>query len=205
MKTALDYFNKTASEWSENWLNEKKKSGVAKTFFELFQKAKNKHPKILDAGCGSGYDSYILKNLGARVVGVDFSEKSIEIAKNNVAKCDFYVKNIEDGLAELGLFDGIFCTSALNFIDVTKLRVVFNNFTQIMKNGALLFISVMDGNGKNEQKSFSMVEGEEYDLKFFNISAEQLCSLASPELKLVDTFRFDDYMLGYKYYVFIKI
>ena len=58
MKTTLEYYNKTASTWSNEWLNEKEKSGVAKTFLDLFLQAENYHPKILDAGCGAGYDCH---------------------------------------------------------------------------------------------------------------------------------------------------
>ena len=36
--------------------------------------------KVLDAGCGTGYLSRKLYDRGARVIGIDFSEKMIEIA-----------------------------------------------------------------------------------------------------------------------------
>ena len=179
-------------------------NGLTQAHVRHFSKAKNKHPRILDVGCGAGYDSYILNRLGAKVVGVDFSENLIEVAKKSVKNCDFYIKNIENSLIDLGYFDGIFCTSVLNYVDITKLKLVFENFSKIMKNGSLLFISILDGNGKNEQKSFSIIDGEEYDLNFSNMSAEQLCSFAKPDLKLIDTFMFDDFSKGYRYYVFIK-
>ena len=36
---------------------------------------------VLDAGCGTGYLSQQLHAKGAKVIGVDFSEKMIQIAK----------------------------------------------------------------------------------------------------------------------------
>ena len=38
--------------------------------------------RILDAGCGTGVLSRMLDERGAEVVGVDISEKLIEVAKN---------------------------------------------------------------------------------------------------------------------------
>ncbi len=58
---------------------------------------------ILDAGCGTGYKSLILAeaNPGAKIVGVDISEKSIELAKERLRyhgfeTAEFYCLSIED-------------------------------------------------------------------------------------------------------------
>lgn len=75
---------------------------------------------ILDAGCGSGYKSLILAeaNPGAKIVGVDISEKSVELARQRLQyhgfdNTEFYVISIED-LPRLGLtFDYINCDEVL--------------------------------------------------------------------------------------------
>lgn len=75
---------------------------------------------ILDAGCGSGYKSLVLAeaNPGAKIVGVDISEKSIELARQRLQyhgfdNTEFYVASIED-LPKLGLsFDYINCDEVL--------------------------------------------------------------------------------------------
>ncbi|MBE9191930.1 class I SAM-dependent methyltransferase [Gloeocapsopsis crepidinum LEGE 06123] len=75
---------------------------------------------ILDAGCGSGYKSLILAqaNPGAKIVGVDISTNSIELAKQRLQhhgfdNAQFYVCGIEE-LATLGLqFDYINCDDVL--------------------------------------------------------------------------------------------
>jgi len=58
---------------------------------------------ILDAGCGTGYKSLILAeaNPGAKIVGIDISEKSIELAKERLhyhgfATAEFYCLPMED-------------------------------------------------------------------------------------------------------------
>ena len=204
MKGVKEYFDVTASDWSEFWLKEREGSKIAETFYELFAKAGNKNPRILDAGSGLGYDSFLLSELGADVVGVDFSKKSVEIAKLNAPDCKFIVKDLTDNINDLGKFEGIYCTALLDYIDIMKINRVIDNFAEILKSGGLLFVSVLEGNGKNEQKSYSFIDGEEYILDFFNYTAEQLCTFALPNLKLVDTFKFDDFDEGWRYYVFIK-
>ena len=58
---------------------------------------------ILDAGCGSGYTSLTLAeaNPGARIVGIDLSEQSVELAKKRLQyhgfdKAEFYAMSIEE-------------------------------------------------------------------------------------------------------------
>ncbi len=75
---------------------------------------------ILDAGCGSGYKCLMLAeaNPGAKIVGMDLSEKSVEMTRQRLAYHGFnqvecYVGLIED-LPNLGIqFDYINCDEVL--------------------------------------------------------------------------------------------
>jgi 2-polyprenyl-3-methyl-5-hydroxy-6-metoxy-1,4-benzoquinol methylase len=75
---------------------------------------------ILDAGCGSGYKSLILAmaNPGAKIVGIDLSESSVELARHRLnyhGYDDFecHVLKIEE-LSSLGMqFDYINCDEVL--------------------------------------------------------------------------------------------
>ncbi|NER02436.1 MAG: class I SAM-dependent methyltransferase, partial [Okeania sp. SIO3C4] len=75
---------------------------------------------ILDAGCGSGYKALILAeaNPGAKIVGIDISEKSVELARQRLQyhgfdNAEFHVLPIEE-LPSLGLeFDYINCDEVL--------------------------------------------------------------------------------------------
>ncbi|WP_413164402.1 class I SAM-dependent methyltransferase [Capilliphycus salinus ALCB114379] len=79
------------------------------------QKVINTESKvILDAGCGSGYKSLVLAeaNPGAKIVGIDLSEKSVDLAQKRLehygfTNCEFHAIPIEN-LPKLGLeFDYI--------------------------------------------------------------------------------------------------
>ena len=75
---------------------------------------------ILDAGCGSGYKSLALAiaNPGSQIIGIDLSEKSVELARNRleyhgIKNVDFRVLSLEN-LPDLGLlFDYINCDEVL--------------------------------------------------------------------------------------------
>lgn len=75
---------------------------------------------ILDAGCGSGYKALALAyaNPGAKIVGIDFSEESVRLARtrldyHGIENVQFEAMAIED-IAQLGLeFDYINCDEVL--------------------------------------------------------------------------------------------
>ena len=73
-----------------------------------------------------------------------------------------------------------------------------------LKKGGLILISSYDGTGKNYEKSYAKLDGEIYDKDFNNYNASELCAFAYPNLKLVDTWKFDDFAEGWRYYVFMK-
>jgi ubiquinone/menaquinone biosynthesis C-methylase UbiE len=75
---------------------------------------------ILDAGCGSGYKCLLLAeaNPGAKIVGIDISEASVEMARqrleyHKIENVEFHAMLLED-LPSLGLrFDYINCDEVL--------------------------------------------------------------------------------------------
>ncbi|NET88393.1 MAG: class I SAM-dependent methyltransferase [Kamptonema sp. SIO1D9] len=79
---------------------------------------------ILDAGCGTGWKSLALAeaNPGAKIVGIDLSEKSIELARERLqfhghSSAEFHVLSLED-LPTLGIeFDYINCDELLYLFD----------------------------------------------------------------------------------------
>lgn len=204
MKGVKDYYNKTAGEWSDKLLKEKKESEILKKFYECFSLAKTKSPRILDMGSGAGYDSQILCSYGARVMGIDVSEKLVEIAKNKVKNAKFVVGDITEDLKSLGIFDGVVCLATLTFVEIQNLRQTFFNISQVLKKGGLLLVSSHEGVGKDLKESYIQIDGEDYDKNFNNYSAEELCGCAFPEFKLIDTWKFADFEEGWRYYVFIK-
>ena len=75
--------------------------------------------KLLEVGCGQGIVSVQLANLGAQVVGLDISSKSIEVARRrkiNGFEATFRVANIETDDLGTELHDVVVCYDFLHHV-----------------------------------------------------------------------------------------
>lgn len=75
-------------------------------------------PSILEAGCGAGFSASYLDGRFSRYVGVDYSEKLIQVAKerNAVAGAEFIASNIKD-IDMPGQFDVVVMIGVLHHMD----------------------------------------------------------------------------------------
>jgi ubiquinone/menaquinone biosynthesis C-methylase UbiE len=91
---------------------------------------------VLDAGCGTGYLSKKLHDRGARVTGIDFSERMIEIARAYNPDIDFRV----DSCAELRtLADASFDLVIANYVlmDTPDLQGTLHAFHRVLKTDGM--------------------------------------------------------------------
>ena len=205
MKNAKEFFDNNKQQWSYDLLNEKKQYKIMENFYNCYAKVKKTKPKILDIGCGIGYDAKILSDLGAKVVGVDFSNNVLSTAKKFVANASFHMYDIiNTSLLELGKFDGAICLETLDYITPNNMKQCLDNIGSVLKSGALLLVSVLDGSDKNDERSYVTLNDEKYDKNFQCYTAEDICTYAYPNFKLVDTWQFNDFEEGWRYYIFMK-
>ena len=204
MKGTMEFYDKVATNWSQKWFEEKKSQGIAKRFYNMFSDAGNYHPEILDFGCGMGYDVKILSELGAYAIGIDFSEKTIDIAKKNVKNAKFFVGDVTERFDKLGRFEGIMCLDTLAYVNIMKMREVFKNFARGLFSGGLLLVSISGEIGKVPEKSFAEIDGEIYEKNYTGYTIEQLCEFAYPNFKLVDSFANEEFGEKMKYFVFMR-
>ena len=75
--------------------------------------------RVLDVGCGVGNDLSRFAKGGARVVGVDLAERSIELARQNFGlrglKGEFYIMDGEQLEFPDNSFDLVYCHTVLHF------------------------------------------------------------------------------------------
>lgn len=102
-----------------------------------------KGKKVLDVGCGSGIFSMLMARAGANVIGVDISQKLLEIAGNrcnNLKRCKFANNDIELFLRKTNKKFNIILSmfSIMYFEDLNK---IFKNFHNLMEKKGQLLIS----------------------------------------------------------------
>lgn len=88
-------------------------------------------------GCAGGIKSKYLIDRGVNVVGIDFSDKMIDIAKREVPSGIFIVKEMKD-LGTLNyMFSGIFMQAVLLHIPKIKAKEMIQIATTKLKQGGL--------------------------------------------------------------------
>lgn len=114
---------------------------------ERFVQLLPKRARVLDVGCGPGWEARRFSRAGFRVTGIDISPKLIALAKRRVPRGRFIVGDIRSFPFPPNAFDGI-CAKALllHFLrrDVPHVLVSFH---RALTRGGLLLIAVKEGRG----------------------------------------------------------
>ena len=133
MASEKEYWDEVAQEFDSFYHEEKAalKRAIDKIFrkamtarFQLtLEECKNvEGKKILDVGCGSGRMAVDLAKRGAKVTGIDFSKKMIDMAKAMAEKegVSSNCKFIQDDFATYKFKEKFDISIAMGFFDYTK-------------------------------------------------------------------------------------
>lgn len=176
-----DTYNKISNDWysdhkSDDWWVE----GT-----DIFISMLKNGSTVLDVGCGAGVKSKYLFEKGLTVTGIDFSEKFIEIAKNNVPGAQFFVMDMKEASSLGTKFDSIFAQASLLHIPKKEIRGVLAILVNQLRVGGYLYIAVkgLRPGGKEEEIVKENDYGYDYERFFSFFSMDELKGYLS-ELKL---------------------
>ena len=97
--------------------------------------------KVLLLGCGTGQESELLEKYNPqKIVGIDLSEKSIEIARKSYPNCEFYLADMLNLPFDDNEFDFVYSSLALNHIEDTDR--LFKEIYRVLNNDGRLLFSV---------------------------------------------------------------
>ena len=100
---------------------------------------------ILDLACGEGYNTRILARKGAKVAGIDFSEKMIEFAKQQEDKeklgIRYEVMNTAD-LREFSNSEFNLVTCFMSLQDIQDFKKTISEVARVLKNGGRFVFSI---------------------------------------------------------------
>ncbi len=190
-KKEIEKFSKIAEEW---WNPEGKfkplhkfnpirisyiKENIIKTFKLDNNKTPLKNIKILDIGCGGGLLSEPMCRLGAKVTGIDASDKNIKVAKLHSKKNNLQID--------------YFCSSPENFHVDDKFDVILNmeivehvedvNFflkscSKLLKKNGIMFVATLN---KTLKSYIFAIVGAEYILRWLPIGTHEWEKFLKPE------------------------
>ncbi|SFV10369.1 class I SAM-dependent methyltransferase [Alicyclobacillus macrosporangiidus] len=102
--------------------------------------------KVIDLGCGTGSYTYWLSDLGLSVVGVDISQKMLEVARNKREKVVTFVQaDLLNLPFDNNTFDLAVCNTVLEFLQdpVAALR----EGLRVLKPGGRLVVGFINSSG----------------------------------------------------------
>ncbi len=139
--------------------------------------------KILDIGCGGGLLSEPMSRLGAQVVGIDASDKNINVAKLHAKKNNLDIEYV--------------CTSPENFKTKVKFDIILNMeiiehvedvgffleaCSNLLKTDGIMFVATLN---KTLKSYLFAIVGAEYVLRWLPIGTHDWEKFIRPE-KLID-------------------
>jgi ubiquinone/menaquinone biosynthesis C-methylase UbiE len=100
-----------------------------------------KNAKILDVGCGAGVPvARFLVESGFQVVGIDFSEEMLRLARKNVPRATF----VEEDMTKLDFadnsFDGLTAFYSIIHVPREKQPLLFESFHRILKPEGIMLV-----------------------------------------------------------------
>ena len=139
-------YNLVGQKYHDLFNNEMNEKEYDRKLLDDFAVRFNKESLVCDAGCGpSAHIGRYLFEKGIKVIGVDISEKCIEIAKLYNPDMKFECADISDLPFDDNSFDGVI--SYYSIINTPKIYVnkFFAEFCRVLKQGGYLLVAVKAG------------------------------------------------------------
>ncbi len=167
-----DTYNKIAEDWvldhnKDDWWQE-----GTNYFLSLLPKGAS----ILDVGCGGGIKTRYISENDYKVMGIDFSENMIEVARRENPGVEFAVVDMYDIDKINKTFDGIFVQASLLHIPKARVMEVLTKMKDKLNENGLLYLAVkgIRDDGVEEDTKMENDYGYEYERFFSYFSLEEL-------------------------------
>lgn len=122
---------------------------------EILNKLLPHNSSILDIGCGAGkpVDSYLVIK-GHKVIGIDISERMIELAKQNVPQADFRVEDMSDFKAEEFRVDAVVSFYAIFHTPRESHKDILRKINSFLRKGGYILITMGVDDWEGEEENF---------------------------------------------------
>ena len=190
-KKEIEKFSKIASQWWDPNGKFKPLHNFNPIRIEYIKNSIIKHFKIksstkslrkiniLDIGCGGGLLSEPMCRLGANVVGIDASNKNIEVAKFHAKKNNLKINYICSSPETLRIgkkFDVILNMEIIEHVD--DIDYFIKKSSQLLKKNGLMFVATLN---KTLKSYFFAIIGAEYILRWLPIGTHDWEKFVKPK------------------------
>jgi len=146
-------YNKAAQKYYDLFNSELEKKEFDKEFINNYLRYFDPSSVICDAGCGpcGHIDNYIFQK-GFEIIGIDISDRCIEIAKNHYPLIHFETSDFTKLNYEDNYFDGLI--SYYSIIDTPKIYIckILKEFNRVLKKNGRLLLVVKEGESEGYEK-----------------------------------------------------
>ncbi len=190
-KKEIEKFSKIAEEWWDpegkfkplHKFNPIRISYIKDNIINTFKLKKNEKPlnkiKILDIGCGGGLLSEPMSRLGADVVGIDASEKNINVAKLHAKKNNLNIKYVCSSPENYQInekFDVILNMEIIEHVD--NVEQFLKSCSNLLKKNGMMFVATLN---KTLKSYIFAIVGAEYIMRWLPIGTHSWEKFVKPE------------------------
>ena len=190
-KKEIEKFSKIAEEWWDpegkfkplHKFNPIRISYIKDNIIDTFKLKKNEKPlnkiKILDIGCGGGLLSEPMSRLGADVVGIDASEKNINVAKLHAKKNNLNIKYVCSSPENYQInekFDVILNMEIIEHVD--NVEQFLKSCSNLLKKNGMMFVATLN---KTLKSYIFAIVGAEYIMRWLPIGTHSWEKFVKPE------------------------
>ena len=190
-KKEIEKFSKIAEEWWDpegkfkplHKFNPIRISYIKDNIINTFKLKKNDKPlnkiKILDIGCGGGLLSEPMSRLGADVVGIDASEKNINVAKLHAKKNNLNIKYVCSSPENYQInekFDVILNMEIIEHVD--NVEQFLKSCSNLLKKNGMMFVATLN---KTLKSYIFAIVGAEYIMRWLPIGTHSWEKFVKPE------------------------
>ena len=190
-KKEIEKFSKIAEEWWNpqgkfkplHKFNPIRISYIKENIIKTFKLDDNEIPlkdiKILDIGCGGGLLSEPMCRLGAKVTGIDASDKNIKVAKlhskKNNLQIDYFCSSPEKFNAK-DKFDVILNMEIVEHVE--DVNFFLESCSKLLKKNGIMFVATLN---KTLKSYVFAIVGAEYILRWLPIGTHEWEKFIKPE------------------------
>ena len=126
-----------------------------KKYLEKLNELLRSNSTILDIGCGAGrpVDEFFIQK-GHKVVGIDISDKMIEIAKKNVPSAEYEVKDMAEMEEGEYKVDAVVSFYAIFHTDREIHQDIFRKINSFLPKDGLILVTMGSGEWEGEEDDF---------------------------------------------------